>query len=650
MRVPIDPTQWGMIAIQKLVSALPSIEPYIQFAKIIHQDENGNGLGLIPLQDGSAFVPFVISEFSLKPIDTLISMAEGEEKFLNLSESNVMAAIGGVGLGAPIQKLPPGVSQDQGLNMFPPYGMGGALNMGRRGRPDVAGGVTKSSSEITHPENLERFLKMAQDQDRELAAILARVYRVDPIKVAEQNSMLLEPRGDEVAVYVNGEKQASLTLREANVFLGELGASDRLPTLMSGEWTVLGGTKQASAFSPVSGGKRPVKTPGEMNRPSDPFIKHDGWYRVGDERVRVFRTVYLDGRPCGVLLGVARTGYMFQRDMVGTPIAPPDTEMLKGFLAQAKLTPGMMAFAVNDITGEATIPFQVLAGSSDDKRVVLTVAPILGAHPSVRLSFGANKTPMAIDIDEIAFPGKGWTIYQLKPQRLDCNMLHVQAKRPVLVRILKGGGVFSVKEGLHTPYHGLNRGQLAHMLMNRYGLDPDSAIHMVRQAEQYLESEFYATPNEEKESMSPAFHPEAADLSIRLMRVVKLAASGPNREVQDPGESGMGAPGNMMPGPTPNTGAALMPQIANLTEVADMLASYAMGAFSPDELGGMFAKLIDDLAEVQNLVGKLLVLVRLGAVQFITEQETKRLFEETDRFRSSLLNANMLLKGIGMSV
>lgn len=150
--------------------------------------------------------------------------------------------------------------------------------------------------------------------------------------------------------------------------------------------------------------------------------------------------------------------------------------------------------------------------------------------------------------------------------------------------------------------------------------------------------------------MSPAFHPEAADLSLRILRLVKLAAgeSGPNREPMDPGESGMGPPGAMMP--TPSSGAAIMPEIPGLTEIAEQLASYAMGAFSPDELAEMFSKLIDDLAEVQNIAGKLLMLVRLGAVQFITEQETKRLFEEADRFRSSLLNANMLLKGIGMAV
>ena len=662
-RLPMDPSQWGALIMRGLIQQFPALEPHIQLVKIEDQDPEGNAYGIIPLSNGTGFIPFVVREFELKPLDTLIAIENGEERFRNLSEANAILAVGGIHMGKPVSRNPVGLSVDQELNMLPPRSnMFGhrlpAMNVMQSIQP-----VKLAAEGRIAIGAVETFLKEAAQVDPDLPRFIAQEYQdvllglVDLAKTAAARATLvvLDPRGAGVDVLKDGEKGASISLQEAADALRGKGIPDanvKIATLMRGEPVVfdLRGEKRAGLWT--------TKDP---QTASGPHSNEPGWVQRDGQTLLLYRTRYLDGKPTSFMLALAPSGYLFGRYVGGKPVDPPNSAQKPAFFRPAELAPGELCFLVDEKTQESSVPFRIKSRTNlEGGACRLEVSPLLGQHPTMTIHFGNNRNPYPLGRgDEIALPKTGYAAYKLTPKKLD-DWTHSDGT--VKVRLFKGGGVFSVSEDKRPPMHGLTRGPVVAMLLPRYDLDPDTALAYVQQAGTYITPEFEVSFKEEPRNADPQgpVKAMACKMACLLWDFIKKAGerdapgsgtapvvlgpsrSGPNREESPPGPSGP----NPVAGGGIDQGAGIMPDIPFMREVTSTITGFATGSFTPDELSDIYNSLVDKLMDVQDLTGRVLTLARLGKIDFITEAEAKRLLDESDKFRSALLNADMLLKGI----
>lgn len=723
MRLPMDLSQWGMLVVRSLVQQVPAIEPYVQMAKVQEADPEGNGYGIVPLTGG--FVPFVVRNFELKPIDLLITVENGEQKFKALTEPNMVLAQGGVGMGDPVTQPVPGLQEDQALDMMGPEAEGSGFK--RIQNPTSTSTVRPVKMASADYDLVELFLKEASSYGDGTLRYVVERFKDDLMQVVSSEKQANHKEPEVVIIEpltVNGEKLANFVVdglrAEINVGikvaaggLRELGLGHEIPTIARGELVIYDKRpveKKAGLWNHETG--RPHDCPASV------VIKEPGWYSKGGQKYRFFRTMYLDGKPCSYMLGVSPAGFCFNRMEMGFAAdAVPSTE-LANYYRLSSLHLGDTCFVMNEKTGEASVPFVVRGSTAlPNGGYKLIAEPLMGESPTVTLTFGDNNHPYAIGPAEVAFPKFGWTVFSIKGKKTEPTITEGEPwGKPICVTIVKGGGVFEIREGKHPAFTGLTRGQVVYQLMTRYRMSSDQALAYIQQIATYTATPLKVVPVEQpvNAAVDISLQQQAATkYACLLWDFVKKAAeatkkktekvnpnkepgrenvdldsdkSGPNREVEDEGpesgppeaadgtdmaadmptEGGAGAPAGQQPGAAgmppgqaqanfggpgglaamdPN-GAAIMPDIPFMQDVADTITGYAMGIFTPDELGQIYTQLIDKLADVEDLAGRVLLLVRLGKVDIITENEAKRLLDESDKFRSALLNADMLLKGV----
>jgi hypothetical protein len=736
MRLPIDKTQWTPIILKTLIQQLPSLEPYIQMVKLEEADDDGNAYGLIPLSGASttdtgtetagtdsAFVPFVIKGLELKPMDTLVAAQDGETRFIKLTEANAISAIGGLSLGTPVGEEPVGVEDDFPLDLSPPWenqnGLGGRRNGARANvsstiRPVKLGswkafvGYMQSLDEKQAAEHVVRHIvtRLYPEMDR-----LATEKRASADPVANHQIAIFEPTPgrDAVDLSFDGKKLASLDRKTCATRLRALDMADKVASLQADDLIILDRREKSAGNVWYADSYPGVGGPLNFTEVDEP-----GWYRIEGENAHVYNLVQLDGSPTNFRLVASPTGYkLTARAIYGAKLFSINPERAKLSVRPARLHVGDISFLLNEKTGEATAPFEVLGAMQHGETTTINVRPLLGTHSHETLTFGNVRNVMRIGPDEVAYPQHGF-----KPMTLVNNALSAHstfdgagnATEHVRVHIFKGGNSYTVTEGRKAVGPPMGRAELAHTLMTRYGMDADQAVQTVRDVNSHLLDEIWARPKEaalaENDEL-PKFAKEAADLSHRLYNLSVLAGgeratlfpllakvaldkqekrvgtekdlspdrSGPNRVDAPDNEPGSGpnqagagggpaaapptapaateAPGNPQSAGAPTMGGAPglgadpaeqpMPNIPFMDEVADLLGSYATGGLAGAEMAQVYTDLAAKLQDVGDLVARVLLLVRLGKVEFITESETKRLLDEADSFRSAILNADMLL-------
>jgi len=722
MRLPLDPAQWGVVIAQQLNQQFPALEPYVQFVRILENDEEGNAFGVVALT--GAFVPFVVRSFDLKPIDLLMRMEDGESRFCRLTEVNATMAVGGVGLGKPVEKLPPGAQGDLAMSLMPPYsGMFGAGR--RRGRPDVMN-MTQPVKLATERlgdgarlavetllgkaacEGLDEFLVERHLDDMVALMDRCKAASLKPFATA----VVVDPsHRDTATITADGQTSDWISIKAAAEFLASCGhdPAAHVVALMKGLPIILD-FRDKSAFG-IAGDYEQMY-PRPKDEPCAQSVNEPGWYAVHSDalegRLRAFRTTYLDGRPCSYMLAAMEDGHAFDQWIYATPSPSTSSEELHQFYQPSSFKPGEVAFILCEQTGEASVPFTIrgfteLPGGC----FTLVVAPALGYQATETLRFGDNKRPYRLSQSEIAFPKTGYMIYRLQPKRIDLNPMRGQYPGPNIeaqpkkteVRVLRGGGLYSIQEAGRAVSEGMARGPLLAQLMNRYGFSPEHALEHLRQVDIHVARPFKAILTEEPLRKEASLASEPLALALLLYGVVKSAAqrpasegeekdlspdkSGPNRKTSEPpkesgpggpdanravqeapaGQAPSGPPGqrgaapgmpnasNGAPGapgvpgaaaPGADFGAGIGPDIPFFAEVADELTSMAMGLLGPDEMAAMYSTLGNQLEDVQDLAGRILLLVRLGKIPFITENEGKRILDESDKFRANLVNAQMV--------
>lgn len=680
MRLPINPAQWGAYIIQTLLQQLPAAEPYVQHTRILGSDAEGNGYGLVGVGD-RAVVPFVVRSFELKPMDILITYVEGQPRFSALSEPNLMYAFNNITLGDAVDKIPDSVDRDVFLDMMPPYVNGQGWGRSRRGPAGVFSSSTtvKLSHQIfVMPEDKLKALHAALKKEAAedyvlplqyalaLAPARTEISAVKAASTAPEKIITLDPRpSGEVEALVNGQGER-VEMKVAAEILRHANQAECISDLMRGELVVLdlrgSQVKEARSADPMrigfADGRRTHRHPDAADLAARKGrvmeVKYPGWYDIDCcERdrplmMRVFNTTYLDGKPCGYKLAVGQEGYVFEssRCWSADPSVPPSNVELRRFYQRAHLAPGELCFLLNHATDEASIPFTIVSRTTlPGGNTALQVCPIGTQNFNddvVTLTFGDNRHVYRLSMTEIAYPKDGFSVFAVRPERLRCSHEPLLPRRSgAMVRVFKGGGVWSLSENGRPPLTGLTRGQLVTHFMQRYGMTVDQAMDTLADLTQLKYDRFEASVTEELEQVPHVVLDAPIKLAMSLWRLVKSAndpnmASGPNAPVGQVGESGVGAP----PMNALNTSAGIPPDAAaNFQEMADILVGYASSEMPEQEMLALNIELVNLLTQLQDQISRLLLLVRLDKIKNMTEMEVSRVLRESDKFRGVLINS-----------
>jgi hypothetical protein len=679
MRLPINPAQWGAYVIQTLLQQFPAAEPYVQHTRILGSDAEGNGYGLVGIGE-RAVVPFVVRGFELKPMDIFISYVEGQPRFSALSEANLMYAFNNITLGDAVDKIPDSVERDVFLDMMPPYVNGKSWGRSRRGPMGVYSSLetVKLSHQIFVMDDarlkaLHETLKKEAAEDYVLPLQYALAHAphhtdVRAVKAAAgpEKIITLDPRpSGEVEALVNGQGER-VEMKVAAEMLRHANQADAIPSLMKGELVVLdlrsSQVKEARSGDPMrigfADGRKRHRHPDAADLAARKGrvmeVKYPGWYDIDCCEIdrplmmRVFNTTYLDGKPCSYKLAVGQEGFIFEssRCWSADPSVPPSNVELRRFYQRAQLMPGEFCFLLNNDTDEASIPFTIVSHTTmPNGNTVLQVRP-LGTQnfndDVLTLTFGVNRHVYRLSMNEIAYPKDGFSVFSLRPERLRCaHTPAVPRQSGAMVRVFKGGGVWALSENGRPPLTGLTRGQLVTHFMQRYGMTVDQAMDTLSDLTQLKYDRFEARVCEELEQVPHVVMEAPIKLAMSLWRLVKSAqdpnmASGPNVPVGQVGESGVGAP----PMNPMNTSAGIPPEsAANIQELADVLVGYAASELPEQESLALNVELVNLLTQLQDQLGRLLLLVRLDKIKNMTEMEVARVLRENDKFRGVLINS-----------
>jgi hypothetical protein len=680
MRLPLNPVQWGAYIIQALLQQFPVLEPYVVETKELGVDEEGNGYGVVPVNN--AVVPYVVREFELKPFDTLIFHQAGEPRFCYLSEPNLMFVFNNVGMGTVVERMPASIDRDVFLEMVPPFASD--RQGGRRSPMHVMRSFerVKLSSQIlvmddARVKEIDEAMKAAAADFPVYATTMKHVLATakattDPariVKAAAAGHLVTMEARPSGAVQVGVDNQfTELEMPKAASLLRELNQPEHVASLLRNDVVVLDTrVKEAKKADPImatapdaSPLRRAHLTVEEHDRRkfdavSQMGVKDPGWYEIAlpglkkETTARVFRTFHLDGLPCGYKLAVCTDGYAVDHGTHwrAAPSAVPSGDEMRHIYRRAELKPGEMAFLFNHVTNEASVPFRI-AGKHHTQggATVLQVKPLVSNEtaPIITISFGNQRGVYRMGPGEIAYPKEGYSVFAVNPTKLDADSRfdtladsrEDTERHVVKVKVFKGGGLWRISEHHGAPSSPLTRGQFVQHLVHRYAMTPDKALSILNDISNYKYDTFEASVLEPSLDRKPGvLSPGAVKLAMDLMSL-KVAFDNSGRA----DAVGMTQQGED-PGMVIDTSAAIGPEVEGLPDISDILMGFATNELPDVEVMQIAQELIGLLGEVGDKLGRILTLVRLDKVKFLTEQEVLRVFREADKFRSTLINASV---------
>lgn len=696
-KLPLDQTQWGYAIQSFMLQKHRTLEPNIVRVQILDQSPEGNVFGFVVLTRG--VVPFVVREGDLQPMDLLLSVDEaGEVMFQALSERNAFAMVGGIPIGDPVTEPLKIQDSNPAINYA---GLPGMLNSrNSNNSPALQGGSIFSATQpvklaseaiaAADTEKIGELLKAAHD-----AGVLEHVQThhyeslrdalMTQKKASDESRptlVVMEPKYDkafliEKVAVLTDKGEYDLPTRQAYQFASEIMDTEKAASLVRGD--ILHWTDRRT--EPLLQHNAGAGTSTEITEP--------GIYDVNGTPAKAFKTTYLDGKPSRNLLVVSAEGFRLAPRIYGKAWTDSlDDEQKKALYRPTAMLQGEICFLVSDQTGAATIPFKVESVIVGGGVIDAKVTPILG-EGMVRLTFSGIEKAYEVEPGHLMFPNRGYQVYALNPGQLDgCNVAYSYPGDGVKITVVKGGGTFKVFEEGKPAYGPLTEGKLMFTLTDRYGLSSEAVAQQLSIVRKMGRADFHARPKEE--SKNPLFWTEEKQAALKLAMelnafqvkaasstewankasefmvetLTKLAApaqpattdrelapngGGPNRpEVENPAESGVGPTAGIQgdPGAAIPSGA----EPAGIQDIADLMTAFAMGQIPPEELNQTYSDLVSKLTEAENLLGKVLLLVQMQKADFITYNEAKRILDEVDKFRATLLNASMLQASTATSV
>lgn len=699
--LPADPLVWGQDVSAELITRLPSTQPYILEARVIYHNDDGNGLVLVILQfqNGRAFVPAVIKEWKLQPMDVLMYKEQKDVKYRYLSERNLINAATFVGMGTPLgNKKGIGLPASAvGLNLsVPAGGLGGRMAM-----PSYSYARSKLASNDPAIPNSHAYMSFFAEYVRDNTSYWrtsksASLIAPEEITTMSRYALLVQtPEGQNELYSDRREEPVVLTDEQVGGLLSQ-DSKDPFERAEKAASYLNNGVRMLGNVITRMGNIQLNYTPDYIDSDiPEPHLPANPGVFMSNGQVTYVNPhmTYLDGSPYGYAMVVQPGGYVLTQDLSGFHfIQAPESATLskEDLLSQAhpeKLQPGTVITLIDGKSGSASVPCKVLLSTRTANNIMIRVTPLFGDVGPVNLLFyrGTERKwdPLNPEVLLVPFtetqihvlPNFVKTLGQLDSTNQERGKLHV-------IQIYKGGGHnYTVKEDGHWIGKQLKYGELAFRLIRRYGFGDAQAAKILKSLDterskqfsvKYFldESSVVATPTGEVDSVDQLIARKTASIAQGLYDVDK----GISAEVVEAGqlldtqfrfitekcagdESGAASTSNTPQSPeqTQNSTSA-RPQFMDMAakqtpvakdtqEVIDLLTFYSLGKFRGEEATQVLSKLEESLKEAEGYLCKILLMTQLDRIPGHQYADVKVLLSDLDSYISSIVSSRVLIRG-----
>ncbi len=700
--LPADPLVWGQDVSAELITRLPATQPYIAEARVVYHNEDGNGLVLVILQfqNGRAFVPAVVKEWKIQPLDVMIYKEQKDIKYRYLSERNLINAATFVGMGTPLGNkhglgLP---ASAVGINLsVPAGGMGGRMGMPSYSYSRSKMASTEAPALPTSNAFAAYFANWAKDnctfwkQGKTASAISP-----EEIQAVSRYAILVQTPEGAHELYSDRSADAMvLTDEQAGELFGAASAdpyerAEKTASYLSNGVRMLGNV--ISRMSNIQLNYTPDYVDSDI---PEPFLPSNPGVFMSNGQVSYVNPhmTYLDGSPYSYALVVQPGGYVLTKDLSGFHfIQAPESATLskEDLLAQVvpeKIQTGTVITLIDGKSGSASVPCKVLLSTRTANNIMIRVVPLFGDVGPVNILFyrGTERKWDPLNPEVLLVPFTETQIHVLPTYVKalgEIDMRKQERGKLHVIQIYKGGGHrYTVKEDGHWIGKSLQYGELAYRLIRRYGFGDAQAAKILKGLETERSKQFsvkyfldeastVAVPTGEVTDVEQLFARKVAglaqglydldktvsfevidagnELDNQLSFVLKSAADETNSAATNnattPDNTGVGATTQARP-QFMDMAAKQTPVAKDTQEVIDLLTFYSLGKFRNDEATEVLTKLEQSLKEAEGYLCKILLLTQLDRIPGHQYADVKVLLSDLDSYISSIVSSRVLIRG-----
>ena len=505
--LPADPLVWGQDIMAELITRLPAIQPYIQEARVVYHDEEGNGLvlAILQFQNGKAFVPAVVKEWKLQPMDIIMYKEQKEVKYRYLSERNLVNTATFVGMGTALgSKSTLGLPASAvGLNLTTPAGgMGGRMGMPSYGYSrskvasdeynfDIAPPITPTSAFVAYTQ---QFIKDNTTYWKNSKS--ASIVSPEEIQTMSRYAVLvMNPEGKNELYSDRGMDGVELTDDQVGR-LFEASDPDPYERSVKSASYLSNGVRMLGNIIPRTSNIQLNYTPDYIDSdiPEPVLPVNEGVFMSNGQVSYVHpRITYLDGTPYSYALVVQPGGFVLTKDLSGFHFiqAPTSATLSKeDLLPQAvaeKLIPGSIITLADGKANTLSVPCKVLLTTKTANNILIRVQPLFGDVSPLNILFyrGTERKLDPLNPEVLLVPFTETQIlllpkFQKQLGQKDPTEAHERGKLHVIEVSQGGGHRYTIKEDGHWIGKQLNYGELAFRLIRRYGFDDVQAAKIIK--------------------------------------------------------------------------------------------------------------------------------------------------------------------------
>lgn len=696
-QVSADSSTWGNVIMGEVCQRLPKIEPFIQEYRGIYSNQNGDGLGMIILEGGKAFLPVLIKEWNIQPVDVIVYKKGTETFFAYVSERNLLKLLTSSSLADPQDFKNNRGGSDSYINLLSPGGGYGRrtsnpfYGTGSRGKL-----ASDTPPAFVHLPSKEKTAYVMQQLDLPMNKILISEFIRNHMSSMEKAAAAPSPSSMLVVDDLGGtphlftdtiedglplstEQLEKLFATEKN----QTARMEKAASYLTNQVIIMG--NRANHFGNV---QMSLDDPSRMSEfHPRPIPPRAGIYLQNGLPIYVNPNLnYIDGTLCsGKALVVGANKFNVESSICYEGTLLPDG----ADLSQAELLPEARRIHKNAVyclydsmNQNVSVPFMVKVKMQDEiGRLILDVVPLYGQNDIYTIKFyEGSKVRENPDVpNTILYPTLTTRILCVPDIQGDFSTPIIDKKEeyfPIEVGISKGGqGIYSIKENNKFLGMQISFPQMVAKLVYRYGLSPTQSMELVKALDKEKVKVFRArhllqkTNVEDARSQTlPTQEKEALDNTIKVAR--KMASFPKEIEISDDSfdeleslmekcaaeaqqtQTSQASQEPVNQGPTQSTPQSnitsylmeVKPTTKDTQDVIDQLTYYAMGQYKKEDGIALLSQIEDNLRKVENGICKLMLLVQFGRVPGLSYGDAKLLMSDVDSFLTNILSSRVLLK------
>jgi hypothetical protein len=683
--VPTNPQEWQPHVLRELVDRLPDLESRIADFKVVLNNNKGDALILVTLEGNRAFIPAIIKEWVLEPMDVIIYKKGNETKTCYLSERNLNRLSSSSAVGKNIMG---GRNDNNLINYFSPEGGG------MQGPNPFSGFnynyLTKMGNYIEEKikeANYKDLIDLPEAKEKESSYAVIT-------KTASGYKAYYDKHPNGIHISAQGLSQVMKSLPEVERFEKFASLETRFRTYIGDLLPRPGNIR----IRPKETGVLPTKE--VIDRPNIEGI----FLHRGDPVYINPHVQYLDGAPSTYALAVkpgkftvAKQFQGFRANNASDSSLPTREQLLPEIVHIDSFKPGKYYCLFSDKSRKVSIPFKLVNISHDltSGGLTILVKPLIGADHQCQISFEDTFNNGVLAPGHYVYSSLHTRICALPEQYMTEAFIRDPEGEdfdgiPVCVYNL--GGSYGIKEN-GVSRGAFDEGKFIFEMTSRYGFSPDQAEEYVKSLKREQKMHFQVRtilteacevaplnddvlPNErEKEALDqmlkvassiydfaqkPFYH--TMDFKEKLASVVSLTSNllktaqavptedpgaGSNTEqAQQQADQNAQQMGAMFGTPAVYQAMLQTGQMDKYTkQIIDMLLYYYKGKLRTEDYTRVLAKLKRILEDAENELGKVLLLALFDKIPGQDYEDVRLLLSDMDNFLQSL-NSSMVIMNV----